>query len=153
VSCLSRNWSSSPGRSVIRPTGGTRGDQANEAIPAAQRGGQGCSRLADSLDPTFVLGRARALAGEVFGRFAADGFCTFQTVTITVRFTGFITLSRSRTGKDAWRSADDLEAEVTRLLEPFFDARENPKGKKIRLIGVRVETLSRDASTPSPSRP
>jgi hypothetical protein len=27
------------------------------------------------------------------------------------------------------------------LLEPFFDARENPKQKKIRLIGVRVEKL------------
>jgi len=32
---------------------------------------------------------------------------------------------------------------VRQLLEPFFDSRENPKGKKIRLIGVRVEKLSR----------
>jgi len=97
----------------------------------------------DSLDRAFVLGRARALAGEVFGRFAADGFDAFRTVTVTVRFTGFVTVSRAHTGPGAWRTVDELEAEVVRLLEPFFDARENPKGKKIRLIGVRVEKLSR----------
>ena len=38
---------------------------------------------------------------------------------------------------------EQLQAEVRQLLEPFFDARENPKGKKIRLIGVRVEKLLR----------
>ena len=32
---------------------------------------------------------------------------------------------------------------VLRAAEPFFDARENPKRKKIRLIGVRVEKLLR----------
>jgi hypothetical protein len=37
-----------------------------------------------------------------------------------------------------------MQGEVRRLLEPFFDARENPKGKKIRLIGVRVEKLLRE---------
>ena len=99
----------------------------------------------DSLDPAFILGRARELAGEVFRRFVADGFQGFQTVTITVRFSGFMTVSRSRTSKPPRRSGEELDAEVARLLEPFFDARENPKGKKIRLIGVRVEKLSRDA--------
>ena len=28
-------------------------------------------------------------------------------------------------------------------MEPFFNARENPKGKGIRLIGVRIEKLVR----------
>ena len=97
----------------------------------------------DSLDPGFVLGRARALAAEVFRRFAAEGFREFRTVTVTVRFTGFVTVSRSRTTTVPQRSLAELEAEATRLLEPFFDARENPKRKKIRLIGVRVEKLGR----------
>jgi DNA polymerase IV (DinB-like DNA polymerase) len=96
----------------------------------------------DSLDPELVLGRARALAQEVFRRLVADGFRAFRTVTVTVRYTGFVTVSRARTGSAEWRSAAELEAEAVRLLEPFFDARENPKGKKIRLIGVRVEKLS-----------
>ena len=54
-----------------------------------------------------------------------------------------VTVSRAHTGAAEWRSPEELEAEAVRLLEPFFDARENPKGKKIRLIGVRVEKLSR----------
>jgi len=97
----------------------------------------------DRLDPAFILGRADALAAEVFRRFVAEGFATFRTVTVTVRFTGFVTVSRSRTGRDPLGTLDPLQAEVRTLLEPFFDARENPKGKKIRLIGVRVEKLSR----------
>ena len=97
----------------------------------------------DSLEPAFVLGRAQALAAEVFRRFASDGFQEFRTVTLTVRFTGFVTLTRSRTGKAALHDLEELQAEVTRLLEPFFDERENPKRKKIRLIGVRMEKLGR----------
>ena len=58
-----------------------------------------------------------------------------------MRFSGFLTVSRSRTGKAPFTSAEELHAEVRQLLEPFFDARENPKSKKIRLIGVRVEKL------------
>ena len=96
----------------------------------------------DSLDPEFVLARARALAREVFRRLVADGFQAFRTVTVTVRYTGFVTVSRAHTGPAPWRTAEELEAEAVRLLEPFFDARENPKGKKIRLIGVRVEKLA-----------
>jgi nucleotidyltransferase/DNA polymerase involved in DNA repair len=95
----------------------------------------------DTLDPVFVLERARDLAETVYRRFVAERFGAFRTVTITVRFAGFLTVSRSRTGKAPFTSAEQLHAEVHSLLEPFFDARENPKGKKIRLIGVRVEKL------------
>ena len=100
----------------------------------------------DSLDPAFVLTRARALVAEVHRRFAADGFAAFRTVTVTVRFTGFLTVSRAHTGPAEWRTVEELETVTTRLLEPFFDARENPKGKKIRLIGVRVEKLARPST-------
>jgi len=62
---------------------------------------------------------------------------------VTVRFTGFVTVSRSRTGQTPASTMEQLQTEVRQLLEPFFDARENPKGKKIRLIGVRVEKLLR----------
>jgi len=95
----------------------------------------------DSLDHAFVLGRAQELASTVFRRFVAERFEAFRTVTVTVRFSGFLTVSRSRTGKTPFTSAEQLHAEVRSLLEPFFDARENPKAKKIRLIGVRVEKL------------
>jgi nucleotidyltransferase/DNA polymerase involved in DNA repair len=100
----------------------------------------------DTLDPVFVRGRARDLTSGVFRRFAAEGFQAFRTVTITVRFTGFVTVSRSHTGRVPLTREDQLQAEVERLLTPFFDARENPKGKRIRLIGVRVEKLLRAAA-------
>ena len=99
---------------------------------------------ADTLDPAFVLERARVMAGEVYRRFVAEGLHAFRTVTVTVRFSGFQTRSRSHTGPAPFRSEGDLQGAVRRLLEPFFDARENPKGKKLRLIGVRVEKLLRD---------
>jgi DNA polymerase IV (DinB-like DNA polymerase) len=97
----------------------------------------------DTLDPVFVLRRAEELTGEVFRRFVAEGLEAFRTVIVTVRFTGFVTVSRSRTGKAPLTRVEQLWAEVRQLLEPFFDARENPKRKKIRLIGVRVEKLLR----------
>jgi DNA polymerase IV (DinB-like DNA polymerase) len=81
----------------------------------------------DTLDPAFIFGRARLLAGEVYQRFVAEGFEAFRTVTVTVRFAGFVTKSRSHTGIPPFRSEDELQGEVRRLLEPFFDARENPK--------------------------
>jgi DNA polymerase IV (DinB-like DNA polymerase) len=95
----------------------------------------------DTLDPPFVLERARLLAGAVYRRAVAEGFQAFRTVTVTVRFAGFVTRNRSHTGTPPFRREEELQGEVRRLLEPFFDARENPKGKKIRLIGVRVEKL------------
>jgi DNA polymerase IV (DinB-like DNA polymerase) len=98
---------------------------------------------ADSLDPVFIQERAGNLARTVFRRLVADGFAGFRTVTVTVRFTGFVTVSRSRTARIALTGPDALQAEVRRLLEPFLDGPENPKGKTIRLIGVRVEKLSR----------
>jgi nucleotidyltransferase/DNA polymerase involved in DNA repair len=95
----------------------------------------------DTLDSPFVFDRARLLAGAVYRRAVAEGFQAFRTVTVTVRFAGFVTMNRSHTGTPPFRREEELQGEVRRLLEPFFDARENPKGKKIRLIGVRVEKL------------
>jgi DNA polymerase IV (DinB-like DNA polymerase) len=106
----------------------------------------------DTLDPAFVLERARLLAGDVYRRLVAEGFRGFRTVTVTVRFTGFVTRNRSHTGPSVSRSEGDLQGEVRRLLEPFFDARENPKRKQIRLIGVRVEKLVRE-DQPGAARP
>jgi DNA polymerase IV (DinB-like DNA polymerase) len=98
----------------------------------------------DTLDPPFVFDRARRLAGAVYRRAVDEGFQAFRTVTVTVRFAGFVTRNRSHTGTPPFRREEELQGEVRRLLEPFFDARENPKGKKIRLIGVRVEKLLRE---------
>jgi DNA polymerase IV (archaeal DinB-like DNA polymerase) len=97
----------------------------------------------DTLDAAFVLERVRALAGEVFARFEAQGVRAFRTVTITVRFSNFRTLTRSHTPPEALTSEPALSAVAERLLLPFLDHRENPRQTKLRLIGVRVEKLVR----------
>jgi len=97
----------------------------------------------DTLDPGFVLSRARALAHTVWTRLEGHGFHTCRTVTVTVRFENFITFARSRTGRDACASEETLVATALDLLLPFLDERENPRHRKLRLIGVRAEKLSR----------
>jgi DNA polymerase IV (DinB-like DNA polymerase) len=97
----------------------------------------------NTLDSTFILDRVRALAGEVFTRVRRQGFRAFRTVTITVRFAHFRTLTRSHTAREEMTSAETLYAGAVRLLLPFLDQRENPRGTKIRLIGVRAEKLVR----------
>ena len=97
----------------------------------------------NTLDADFILQRVRALAGEVFARVGRQGFRAFRTVTITVRFAHFRTLTRSRTTPEEIASEDALSACAVELIRPFLDERENPRGTKIRLIGVRAEKLAR----------
>lgn len=70
-----------------------------------------------------------------------DGFTGFRTVVLTMRFADFETLSRSITVKEPLRTAAELELKAIKLALPFFDRRENPRKKQIRLVGLRVEKL------------
>jgi DNA polymerase IV (DinB-like DNA polymerase) len=97
----------------------------------------------DTLDPAFVLERARVLAHGVFERFDRQGFTAFRTVTVTVRFADFRTFTRSHTPREPLTTENALYTGAVRLLLPFLDHRENPRQKKIRLIGVRAERLVR----------
>jgi len=102
----------------------------------------------DTLEAGFLLERARELAASVHARLLAEGFRGFRTTTVTVRFADFMTQSRSRTVRAPLTTREELEREALRLLLPFLDARENPKRKKVRLIGVRAEKLLREAIGP-----
>jgi len=74
-------------------------------------------------------------------------FTGFRTLTLTVRFSDFETKNRSRSIKNKTSLDDEakclrvLEEQALELLLPFFDTRENPRGKAIRLIGLRLEKL------------
>jgi nucleotidyltransferase/DNA polymerase involved in DNA repair len=136
-----REWLGKGGEDLHRKAHGHSDDPVSGERERKSVGEQETFEV-DTLDPAFVLERARELGETVFRRFVAGGFDAFRTVSVTVRFSGFLTVSRSRTGGAAFMTVEQLHAEVRSLLEPFFDARENPKGKKIRLIGVRVEKLS-----------
>lgn len=95
----------------------------------------------NTLDPNFIIGRLTAMCENIIGRMKKDGFKGFRTIALTVRFAGFETKTRSHTLKSPADSVDILKKEALKLLIPFFDKRENPGNKLIRLIGVRVEKL------------
>ena len=95
----------------------------------------------DTRDAMLIGERLKALCQEVMQRFARDGFETFRTVAVKVRFADFETHTRAHTLQNAAHSAATLEREALKLLLPFLDSRENPHRKLIRLVGVRVEKL------------
>jgi nucleotidyltransferase/DNA polymerase involved in DNA repair len=87
------------------------------------------------------------MAERVLAKLREKEFAGFRTVTVTVRFSDFQTNNRARSIKNGIKLDSDGEAlrllkqEALTLLLPFFDARENPRGKAIRLIGLRLEKL------------
>lgn len=95
----------------------------------------------DTRDLGFISERLKSLSADVWRRFSKSGFKRFRTVTLTVRFRGFITKNRSQTFERKINSSDELAFEALRMFMPFLDARENPGGKAIRLVGVRVEKM------------
>ena len=96
---------------------------------------------------SIVTGRLDVMAERIVTKLREKDLKGFRTVTVTVRFGDFQTSNRSRTIKDGIRidNHDDalrrFKEEALSLILPFFDARENPRGKAIRLIGLRVEKL------------
>lgn len=99
----------------------------------------------DTRDQAAVIERLDRMAERIIAKLKEKEFKGFRTVTVTVRFGDFQTSNRSRTMKDAIHiNADTLprlkEAALSLIL-PFFDDRENPRGKAFRLIGLRAEKL------------
>ena len=97
--------------------------------------------LEDSRDPGFISERLLALGQEAFRRFKKSGFKSFRTITIKVRFSDFETKTHSSTFSKPTATLSALRFEILRLFLPFLDKRKNPRGKAIRLIGVRLEKL------------
>ncbi len=95
----------------------------------------------DTRDAMLIGECLKALCQEVMQRFSHEGFETFRTVVVKVRFADFETHQRAHTLRNAASSAATLEREAWKLLLPFLDRRENPQRKAIRLVGVRVEKL------------
>jgi DNA polymerase IV (DinB-like DNA polymerase) len=72
-----------------------------------------------------------------------EGFHSFRTVVLTVRFADFATKSRAHTLAMATNEPAILRREAVKMMLPFLDRRENPHRQRIRLLGLRVEKLSR----------
>ena len=95
----------------------------------------------DTLDASKILATFKALAAEVAASVKKEKKL-FKTISIVVRFSDFDTKTRAHTIEEASDDKNVLEAEALKLLLPFLDSRENPKRKKLRLVGVRAEKLT-----------
>lgn len=95
----------------------------------------------DTLNSDFLFRELAAMCHDVIERLHREGFVSFRTVVLTVRFADFETKSRSHTLSDASGDEIVLRREALKLIMPFLDRRENPENKLIRLLGVRVEKL------------
>lgn len=98
--------------------------------------------LKDTLNSNFISERLAYLCKNVTERFNEEGFKGFRTIVLTIRFTDFETRTKSLTFKESNNDYNFLKIQALKLLLPFLDHRENPRGKLIRLIGVRVEKLA-----------
>jgi DNA polymerase IV (DinB-like DNA polymerase) len=101
----------------------------------------------DTRSRSIVTERLDGMAARVLDKLRNKEFSGFRTITLTVRFSDFQTSNRSRSVKNGILLGDGgqallaLKQHALSLLLPFFDERENPRNKAIRLIGLRVEKL------------
>jgi nucleotidyltransferase/DNA polymerase involved in DNA repair len=101
----------------------------------------------DTRSLSVVTERLHGMAERVIGKLREKGFIGFRTLTLTVRFSDFETKNRSHSVKNGilldhnGQELSLLKEQALILLLPFFDGRENPRGKAIRLIGLRLEKL------------
>ena len=114
----------------------------SEAPPAKSLGEQ--ETLAeDTLDMSLLITLLETQSKRLIEYLKKDGFTSFRAIVLIVRFADFETVSRSRTLKESLTTADTdkLARHAVQMFLPFLDRRENPRRKKIRLVGVRVEKL------------
>lgn len=90
----------------------------------------------------FVCAELTCMSEKILKRLSREGFSGFRTVVLTVRFSDFETKQRSVTSARPMGTKDDLESKAIKLLLPFFERKENPSRKALRLVGLRVEKLA-----------
>lgn len=97
--------------------------------------------MKDTLDSGVIMERLLDMMNEVLRRLKEKGFKTFRRVVLTVRFADFTTRTRSKALPVPTDKAVLLKQEMLKMLLPFFDRRDNPQKRLIRLVGIRVEEL------------
>ncbi len=93
----------------------------------------------DTKNFDLVYKKMASLCDSVIVNMKKEGFKKFQNAVLTVRFADFETKDRAVTLKEPSDDPDILKNELTKLLLRFFDKRENPRKKAIRLVGVRLK--------------
>jgi DNA polymerase-4 len=89
----------------------------------------------DLSDREDIVRELLRLSARVAGRMRRAG-TVGRTIALTVRFTDFKTISRSRTLPDPTDITQEVHATAVRLYDEL-----NLRGRSLRLVGVRVEHL------------
>jgi len=95
----------------------------------------------DMLHFNKTIAELRKMSTSIVCTFKKHGFVGFRTVVLTVRFSDFTTRTRSVTTELPMASERELNTKMMKLLLPFFEGKENPQKKNIRLVGLRIEKL------------
>jgi len=100
----------------------------------------------DTRSPSIVTERLYSMAERIIGKLRKKNF-GLSHHNLDRAISDFQTSNRSRSFKSGitvnnnGQALEVLKQEALSLLLPFFDARENPRGKAIRLVGLRLEKL------------
>ena len=96
----------------------------------------------DTRDVSILNDCVDGLAEEVYNAIKREGF-VFKTVSIKVKFEDFAIHTRAKTLKSFHSDLSMLKKAAKELMTEFSEGkgREKDKGKKIRLVGVRVSNL------------
>ena len=90
----------------------------------------------DTDDPAEIAATMELLVGEVARSLAGEGFF-FKTVTVRVRYTGFVAKTRAKTLLHHHNDEAAIRAAAGELLRELWD------GKTIRRLGLRLSGLKK----------
>jgi len=90
----------------------------------------------DTSDPRVIIPTLDALVEDVFGSLEEENL-SFRTITVKVRYQGFITRTRAKTLSHGSRNKETLKTTVSTLMREMLDER------KIRLLGIRLSSLEK----------
>ncbi|MBI2624135.1 DNA polymerase IV [Candidatus Parcubacteria bacterium] len=122
------------GQALFRQARGIDEREVSDAPEQAKSIGRQTTFARDVLKPGPILAAAVKLAERVHRDVLAEGV-RFKTVTVTCRYAGFETHTKTRTLPTAAQSFPALKAATLKLLWPFLGRR------PVRLVGVRVGGL------------
>lgn len=95
----------------------------------------------DTRDTHKLIAKLHRSCDNIHQRLKKEGFSTFKTTTVTVRFSDFETHTHAHTRATPSNEQKILRHEALKLFLPYLDTRKNPHHKPIRLIGVRIQKL------------
>lgn len=90
----------------------------------------------DTADPDLLIKTLDILAAEVYAGLVAEDL-RFRTLTVKVRYQGFITRTRARSLSHCTRKKEVLMDCARSLLREMMD------DKKVRLLGIRLSSLEK----------